>query len=367
MMENEAWLDQQEEAKTVRKIVLFVAIPIIVLMIAAIISGYLYIQSALKPVNPNSQQQIKVSIPIGSSVYDIASILEEKGIIKNATVFRYYVKFKNHADFQAGDYTLTPAMTLAEIVETLKTGKVIKPAKLKIIIPEGKQLTQIATIIAQKTGYSREEIMAKMNDRRYIEELMKKYPTVLSAEILNKNIRYPLEGYLFPATYSFSEKKPSIEQIIEAMLAKTEEVLVKYEGEMTERGLTVHTLLTMASLIEEEATEKVDREKIASVFYNRLQAGMPLQTDPTVLYALGKHKERVYYKDLKVNSPYNTYLHRGLPPGPIANAGEMSINAALHPADTDYFYFLATPTGEVIFTKTLDEHNREKAKYIGKQ
>ncbi len=94
---------------------------------------------------------------------------------------------------------------------------------------------------------------------------------------------------------------------------------------------------------------------------------MPLQTDPTVLYALGKHKQRVYYKDLEVNSPYNTYMHKGLPPGPIANAGEMSIHAALHPAETDYFYFLATPAGDVIFTKTLDEHNREKAKYIGKQ
>jgi UPF0755 protein len=123
----------------------------------------------------------------------------------------------------------------------------------------------------------------------------------------------------------------------------------------------------MASLIEEEATAKTDREKIASVFYNRLRVGMPLQTDPTVLYALGKHKDRVYYKDLKVNSPYNTYIHNGLPPGPIANAGEMSIRAALQPAETDYMYFLATPNGEVIFTKTLKEHNREKAKYIGKQ
>jgi UPF0755 protein len=123
----------------------------------------------------------------------------------------------------------------------------------------------------------------------------------------------------------------------------------------------------MASLIEEEATQKTDREKIASVFYNRLEIGMPLQTDPTVLYALGEHRDRVFYKDLKVDSPYNTYKVKGMPPGPIANAGEMSIIAALKPAQTDYLYFLATSTGEVIFTKTLEEHNQQKAIHITKK
>jgi UPF0755 protein len=365
-MENK-FTDRQKDAQLVRKIVFFVSVAVLLVCIIAVSGSYLYIKSALKPADPDDKKAIKVSIPIGSSVSEIAAILEEKGIIKDATIFRYYVKFKNHSDFQAGEYKLNPSMTLEEIIASLKTGKVMEEIKLKITIPEGKQLTQIATIIAQKTGYKSEEVMAKLSDRNYIKQLMKKYPSVLSEEIFNKNIRYPLEGYLFPATYSFNEEKPSIETIIEAMLDKTEKVIAKYQVEMGEIEFTPHKLLTMASLIEEEATEKTDREKIASVFYNRLRVGMPLQTDPTVLYALGKHKDRVYYKDLKVNSPYNTYIHQGLPPGPIANAGEMSIRAALQPAETDYMYFLATPTGEVIFTKTLDEHNREKAKYIGKQ
>lgn len=358
---------QEHEAKTVRKIVLYITAPLLLLIIAVCIGLFVYIRSALQPVDPNDRTPIQVDIPIGSSIYTIANILEKNGIVKDATIFRYYVKFKNHADFQAGNYTFTKAMTLAQIAEQLKTGKVVKEAKLKITVPEGKQLTQIATIISQKTGYSTEEIMAKLTNRSYIEELVEKYPSVLTSDIFNKNIRYALEGYLFPATYSFTEEKPSLEEMIETMVAKTEEVLAKYTEDMETRGLTVHQLLTMASLIEEEATEKADREKIASVFYNRLEKGMPLQTDPTVLYALGQHKSRVYYKDLEVNSPYNTYMHKGLPPGPIANAGEASIQAALHPAETDYFYFLATPAGDVIFTKTLDEHNREKAKYIGKQ
>jgi UPF0755 protein len=120
----------------------------------------------------------------------------------------------------------------------------------------------------------------------------------------------------------------------------------------------------MASLIEEEATKSVDRNKISSVFYNRIEKKMPLQTDPTVLYALGEHKDRVYYKDLEVKSPYNTYKVKGLPPGPIANPGDQSMKAALEPEKTDFLYFLATKKGEVIFTKTLAEHNKAKAEHI---
>ena len=122
----------------------------------------------------------------------------------------------------------------------------------------------------------------------------------------------------------------------------------------------------MSSLIEEEATGFTDRQKISSVFYNRLAKGMPLQTDPTVLYALGKHKQRVLYEDLKINSPYNTYVVKGLPVGPIANSGKHSVEAALEPAQTDYYYFLAAPTGEVYYAKTLEEHNALKQKYITK-
>ncbi|QPA30174.1 endolytic transglycosylase MltG [Thermaerobacillus caldiproteolyticus] len=357
----------QKDVQIVRKVVFIVCTVMLIGFITILAGSYLYIKSALKPVNPKDRTAVHVSIPIGSSVNDIAATLEKKHLIKSATVFRYYVKFKNHADFQAGEYELNRAMSLEDIIATLKTGKVMEKMKLKITIPEGKQLTQIAEIIAKKTGYKQEDVMKQLSDRQYIQQLIQKYPTVLSKDILNQNIRYPLEGYLFPATYSFKEKKPPISTIIEAMIAKTAEIVAKYEGEMKEKEFTPHRLLTMASLIEEEATEKVQRKKIASVFYNRLRVGMPLQTDPTVLYALGKHKERVYYEDLKVNSPYNTYIHKGLPPGPIANAGEMSIQAALQPAQTDYLYFLATPAGEVIFTKTLEEHNREKEKHIGKQ
>ncbi|MED1438666.1 endolytic transglycosylase MltG [Aeribacillus composti] len=366
---NKEFLDKklQEKlhiAKIVRKTVLTVLIAFVVLFAGVIGGGYLYVRSALKPVDPDNKEPVKVQIPIGSSVSQIASILEKNDIIKSAIVFKYYVKFKNESGFQAGNYQFNQSMTIQEIVERLKKGELMGEAAIKLTIPEGLQLSEIADIIAKHTPYSKKEIMNQLTNQQFIKQMQKKYPNTITDDIFNGRIKYALEGYLYPATYSFYEESPPLAEIIETMIKKTDEMLVPYRNKMKELSLSTHQFLTLASLVEEEATEKADREKIASVFYNRLEKNMPLQTDPTVLYSLGKHKERVYYKDLEVNSPYNTYKHKGLPPGPIANAGKQSLDAVANPADTNYFYFLATKEGEVIFTKTLDEHNKEKAKHI---
>lgn len=360
----EKMIERQSEAKVVRKIVLIVAIILILSAVAIIGGGYFYINSALKPVDPESDQQKKVEIPIGSSVTGIANILEENGIIKDARVFKYYVKFRNEAGFMAGEYELKPSMTMPEILDSLKTGKVMEELVFKITIPEGKQLEQIAGIIGEKIDQKPEAVLKKLNDKAFIESLMAEYPNLLTEEILAENIKYPLEGYLFPATYPFYKEEVTIEEVVKVMLDKTQSVINEYRGDMEQQKFTPHKLLTMASLIEEEATEKVDRDQIASVFYNRIETGMPLQTDPTVLYAQGEHKSRVLYKDLEIDSPYNTYKYPGLTPGPISNAGISSIEAALLPAETDYLYFLATSSGDVLFSKTLDEHNQKKAQHI---
>ncbi|MFD1781192.1 endolytic transglycosylase MltG [Fredinandcohnia salidurans] len=361
--------ERHREAKTIRKIVFIVFIVILVVLSGIIGGGYLYIKSALEPVDPTNKEPIEVTIPIGSSPTAIARILEENDIVKHAKVFRYYTKFKNESGFQAGEYTFNQSMNFDQIIESLKSGILMGEPAFKLVIPEGKQLEEIATIIAEQTGYTKEEIMEKVDDPTYVKDLISRFPNTLSEEILNKDIKHPLEGYLFPATYPFYEKKPSIESIIETMLEQTDKILVKYVGLMEGNSYidSTHKLLTMASLIEEEATAQTDREQISSVFYNRLNDGMPLQTDPTVLYALGEHKKRVLYDHLEVNSPYNTYKNQGLTPGPIANAGESSLSAALNPAETDYLYFLAAPTGEVYYSKTLDEHNAKKAQYITNQ
>ena len=357
-------LEQQGEAKLVRKIIMITIAALILLVGIVVLVGFLYINSAMKPVDPEDDTIKSVKIPIGSTISDISILLEEQDIIKDARVFKYYIKFRNESGFQAGEYKLSPSMPIKDIVTSIKTGKLMKEAVVRITIPEGKQLVQIADIIAVKTDQDPKEIFKKLNNEKFVKSMQARFPELLTSEIDNENVIYPLEGYLYPATYDFYEEKPSVESMVVEMLQKTEDTLQAFESEMNKKEYSAHQLLTFASLVEEEATAQVDRKTIASVFYNRLKEDMPLQTDPTVLYAKGSHKNRVLYKDLEVKSPYNTYKNKGLTPGPIANAGKSSIEAVLKPKKTDYLYFLATPEGEVLYSKTLDEHNNKKAQHI---
>ncbi len=355
---------RKQEGRTVRKIVGITSLVIILFIGIVTLSGYFYIKSALEPVNPNATTEIEVEIPMGSNLSSIANTLQEKGIIKDARIFKYYTKFKNESQFQAGNYTMNQSMTLDEIIESLKTGKVYREPLFTLTIPEGLTLEQIANIIEKNTDYTADEFLSKVTDEKFIQNMIGTYPETITEEVLEGNIRYALEGYLYPATYSFYEEKPSLEGIVTTMISQTEEVMKGYSALLQERQLTVHELLTFASLLEEEATAQTDRETIASVFYNRLNIDMPLQTDPTVLYALGSHKDQVLYEDLEVDSPYNTYVIYGLPPGPIANAGKTSIEAALNPTDTEYLYFLADKEGINHFAKTYEEHLQNIETYL---
>lgn len=360
--------EKYTEAKTVRKIV-FLTTAIIILLVAGIFTGgYLYVKGALKPLDPNSNKEIKVEIPLGSGTSDIAAILEDKKIIKDEHVFKYYVKFKNESGFQAGTYQLSPSMSFNQIIKSLKTGRVHKKAVVTISVPEGLKLTEIAAIIAKQTKYSEKEVLDKVNDKKFIEQVMEQYPDLVTKDVFGKNIKFPLEGYLYPATYHYYEKNPPLEEILLTMIKKTNEIVDEYRVDINKKEMSVHEVLTVASLIEEEATKETDRKAISSVFYNRIKSGMPLQTDPTVIYAIGKHRERLTFKDYyEVEDPYNTYLNTGLPPGPIANSGKVSIEAALYPTSTDYYYFLATADGKVLFSKTLEEHNEKYAEHIEKK
>jgi len=352
------------EAKIARRIVFITSSIVIILLLGIITGGYLYIKSALSPLDKNNNTPVEVEIPLGSSISTIASILEENKIIKDAKVFKYYVKFNNESEFQAGIYQLTPSMTLDQIIASLKTGKVFIEPKLTITIPEGLRITEIAKIISKKTGYTEKEIINLLNNGEFIEELMELYPDLITESILNENIEYPLEGYLFPATYTFVEEKPALNDIILPMIDKTNEVVMNYISDIESREMSIHEFLTMASLIEEEAVDEESRKNIASVFYNRLSIDMPLQTDPTVIYGMEEHKSKLTFKDYEINHPYNTYKIVGLPPGPIANAGQTSLEAALYPASTEYFYFLATKEGEVLFSKDYDEHLEKYNEHI---
>lgn len=356
--------EQQVEKRLVRKIVLIITTVIIALVLVVGISMYFYINGALKPVNESATKSVKIELPIGSSLDSIAQTLEDKGIIKNAKVFKYYAKFKNESSFQAGTYELTQAMTIDEIIKSLKSGKVYRQPEFTITIPEGLTLDQIAERVAKNTDYSKKEFMDLVTSKKFVSDMKKKYPNTVTKAVNNKNIRYALEGYLYPSTYPFYEAKPKLEEIAEQMVAQTDEIVGTYSAQLKEKHISVHKFLTFASLLEREATAKADRETIASVFYNRIDKKMPLQTDPTVLYALGKHKSRVLYKDLEVDSPYNTYKIKGLPPGPISNAGKASLEATINPAETEYLYFVADEKGNNHFSKTYDEHLNKVDQHI---
>lgn len=355
---------RSEDARTVRKIVTIVIISLVLILLVGGISGYMYVKSALQPVNFDSDKEIKVEIPMGSSTSDIASILEDKGIIKDARVFRFYIKFKNESNFQAGKYTFTPAMTLDQIIESLKSGKVLKESTYSVTIPEGKTIEQMADIYSKKLQFSKEDFLNKVNKVDYIEMLIDKHPSILSKEILDPDIRTPLEGYLFAATYKFYDEKPTVESVIKKMLAKTETVVAPYLDDISAQKLTVHEALTMASLLENEAKTFEERQKIAGVFYNRIEQGMPLQTDPTVLYALGGHKKKVLLKDLEVKSPYNTYQNKELPIGPISNFAENSLKATINPEKSNNIYFLHDSNGNIHYSKDYNEFLELKKKYI---
>lgn len=356
--------NRKSEVKIVRKIVLIITLVLFLVVAIGGFSAYSYITSALEPVNPESIDQIDIEIPMGSGVTSISNILEENGIVKNAQIFKYYAKFKNESQFQAGSYTMTQSMTLDEIIESLKTGKVYREPVFAMTVPEGLTLDQMAGIVEKNTPYLAQEFMDRVTDQSFIEELMGEYPDLLTDEIFGENIRYALEGYLFPATYSYFEENPPLDDIIRDMLTATNNLVTTLGVTASEEGFSVHEFLTFASLLEEEATAQTDRETIASVFYNRLDIDMPLQTDPTVLYALGSHKDRVLYEDLEIENAYNTYKNKGLPPGPIAGAGRVSMEAALNPTDTEYFYFLADKEGTNHFAKTYDEHLANIEQYL---
>ena len=359
--------ERKSEVKMVRKIVAIIAIVFVLIIGVVGLFGYNYVKGALKPLDPNATKTIAVEVPIGSSLSSISTLLEKKGVIKDARVFKYYAKFKNESQFQAGNYDLTQAMTFDELIESLKTGKVYRKPVFTMTVPEGLTLEQIGKVIEKKTPYTQKEFMDLVTSDTFVQQMMANYPELVTEAVLADNIRYDLEGYLFPATYSYYEEKPSLQAIVEEMIAAMNNVVKNYSDVLAEKQMSVHQLLTFASLLEEEATAQTDRETIASVFYNRINEGMPLQTDPTVLYALGDHKDRVLYEDLEVDNAYNTYKNKGLPPGPIAGAGKTSIEASLNPSQTDYFYFLADKEGVNHFSKTYDEHLQKVEKYLRKE
>ena len=252
-------------------------------------------------------------------------------------------------------------MTLEEVVETLQQGAE-EAGLVKVTVNEGLTIDQIGDVIDESTRYSKQDFLDLMNNREFLEKLVQQYP-ILTDSYNNANVRYVLEGYLFPATYDMASDD-TLETLVTQMVDKTNEVLSKYQADIDASSYSLQDIMSIASLVEKEGVTTKDRKLIAGVFYNRLQANMPIQSDISVLYALGTHKEIVTYDDLQVDSPYNLYLNTGLPPGPFNSPSEDAIVAALEPTASDYLYFYANiDTGEVFYTNDYEQHLKWQEEY----
>src|SRR5690625_3386209 len=249
----EKMIEKAEEAKVVRKYVVIILAAIVVLFLLAVLGGYIYVKSALEPVEKSDEEPIEVTIPMGSSSSTIASILKENGVIKDERVFRFYTKVKNKSDFQAGDYTFSKSLSVEEITEMLKEGKLVAEPFYTVTIPEGKSIEEMAEIFAEELPFSEEEFLEVVNDEEYINDLINRYPELLSDAILKEDIRTPLEGYLFASTYSFYEKEPSVHSVVEEMLQLTYNLVTPYADQLVEKDLSIHEAVTFASLLEKEA------------------------------------------------------------------------------------------------------------------
>mgnify|MGYP000962307679 FL=1 len=356
---------RKKETSIIKKIMRYFMIALLLIVIIGGFFTWNYIKSETQPVDTAQTELVSFEIEQGASVKEVSKALEKEGIIRNSKLFNFYLKFKNVSGFKSGLYHVSKSMTLDEIIAELSgAGKDKDQNATKVLIREGEQLTDIAKEVEKSTKYSAEDFMAKVQDEDFLRYLVQKFPKLLTQSYNGYQVKYVLEGYLFPATYDMNDSK-TLQMLITEMVAKTDEVMSKYYDKILESDYTLQETMALASLIEKEGTKLEDRKKISSVFHNRIKENMKLQTDVSVQYALGEHKESLSLTDLEVDSPYNLYLNYGVGPGPYNSPSEDSIVAALEPANTDYLYFLADiHTKEIYYAKTYEEHLELKAKYI---
>lgn len=326
----------------------------------------LYAARSLQPTDP--AEPVRFTVPAGVSSSRIANILEQNGLIRDGTVFSYYLKWKDIGKgFQAGEYEMAPGTDIARIIEMLNNGETVPPEMIRFTVPEGWTVEQIAAMLEETAGISRDDILdlARHPDKLSAPE-GKAMPAFVGwlADMDGPDIK--LEGYLFPETYEVPAESTAAD-IVFRMVRELGDRLARlpegWEQRMQELDLSFHELMTIASLIEREVMLDEERPMVASVIYNRLNRGMRLEIDATVQYALDAHKERLLTVDTKVDSPYNTYQIDGLPPGPIASPGLASIEAALYPAETNYYFYVTKKDGSNghLFAETYDGHRRNIA------
>jgi len=346
-----------------KKILLFS----IVIIFIIILCGILFYNLGLKAVG-SDDKKIEFVIEDGSTYYRVIDKLKEQGLIKNKLCFKIYIKLNNKNKLEAGKYILSKNMSAKEIVEVFDKGNSYNPNAINITFKEGKNMRWISKTISTNTNNKEEDIYTLLNDKNYLNELINEY-WFIDASILNVNIYYALEGYLFPNTYQYLDKNVSVKEVFKTMLDEMDNMLTPYKEDLLNNKYSIHELLTLASIVELEGKANSDRAGIAGVFYNRLNSGWSLGSDVTTYYAakVDMNERDLYIYEINDNNYYNTrssYLAGKLPIGPICNPSIESIKAVLYPNNSDYYYFVADKNGKTYFTKTYSEHIAKRDELI---
>jgi UPF0755 protein len=319
---------------------------VLALLVALAGGGWLWYSVYKNASLPAAETHVVVER--GSTFSEIARLLAEKGVISNVATFRLLAKLRgNESDVRAGEYRFDAHQTQSDVLRALLTGG-----------------AQVAVWVTIPEGYTAKQIAARRQDAGAGSSTDLESAFLRDGIVVDGAKTKNLEGFLFPSTYlvPLGASAPQIEGVF------TQEFLKQLPADAAARakalGVTVPQGVTVASLVEREAKADADRPAIAGVIYNRLRIGMPLQVDATIEYALPQHKEALSFADLKIDSPYNTYLHTGLPPTPIANPGRPSLEAAFHPSKSEYLYYVYCGNGRHVFAKTLTEHQANVARCL---
>lgn len=330
---------------------------ILIILVSSLLGLFLIIFLSYKmSLSPVGGKTVIFTVNSGDTVSYVIANLKEQNLIKNSVSAKVYAKLHNLTT-QTGVYKVNPKKSTGEILKMINDGKTYNN-EISVTFIEGKRLTDYASVISANFPYSEEEVMNQLDDKTYLNELINKY-SFLETDILKEGIYHPLEGYLFPDTYSFY-KTATIKEIIETMLNNTERKLNELDEYVKTSSFSIHELMTLASIVELEGAGTSDRAGIAGVFYNRLNQGIPLGSDVTTYYSV--HKD--FTSDLKVSelnscngyNTRNTTCVPGLPIGPIASPGIDAIKAVLNPKASDYLYFVADKNGNIYYSKTDAEH-----------
>ncbi len=344
--------------KKYRKILLIISLIILCLVVTLIL---LY-RSLISPVSHNATEK-EVIISRGLSSSGIGSVLKENNLIKNDKFFVFYLKLNKVNDLKAGTYKLNESMSLKEIVKILREGNIINDEEITITFKEGINFREIAKVIDENTDNTEEDVLNTLKDQEYLNSLIEDY-WFITDDILNKDIYYPLEGYLFPDTYNFMGRDVSVTEIFKKLLDQMGIILEPYKSQIERDNMNVHEILTLASIAEEEVSLANDRKNVISVFKNRIKNNMNLGSDITARYGVKLDDKRPLkqseYDDV---NPYNTRRleFKGLPAGPIAMVSKDSIEASVNSVETEYLYFISNiETKETFFFKTSGEFEAKK-------